>query len=353
MSGNSGWISVIRPGKRVLATISKKTKTKNGCELAVKWRSFAPNSAISRGRAVAFGMAVSVLIVFLDAAMTAENLGLLMLSMVLRVTMLAVCLIGLRRMRAMGQIGYEPGIQISSWPSGFGCRGVGRSESLSSTPRRTESFEQFWDLLDQQELAFARASVDGPKRISCCDYGFACPGNSCNELLSPRPLEFEDLTIVEEQMMAENRLEPKSRMVLHQRIANRNGQSHPIQTSKVHPQFSWICAQRMIFSRSELASGSADLSTVTTLPEGDGTVRLRFSPQIHHGQVRPSFGVANKAFFMDSSQTISKLADLTFTVRVRPGETVVIAPTSDVEDLGRLFFGEPGQETTNRGMNPR
>ena len=207
---------------------------------------------------------------------------------------------------------------------------------------QSEQFERFWELLDQQELPLPERQLMDQNGLRVAIMASHAPA-ILHELLLPRPPELENLSIVEEQLMAENRLEPKSRMVLHQRIANRNGQAHPIQTSSVHPQFQWTVHSGDLQSigAGELVRGFID---VTTLPSGDGTVRLRFSPQVHHGQVRPSFGVADKAFFMDSSQSIKKLADLTFTVRVRPGQTVVIAPTADVEDLGKLFFGEPDPE---------
>ena len=258
--------------------------------------------------------------------------------MVFRVTLLAVCLIGLSGCARWDKTDSRSEFKF---PTGrLASDAVALEIGIAQLDdSQNEKFEQFWDLLDQQELPLPKRQLMDQNGFRIAIMASHAPA-ILNELLVPRPLEFEDLTIVEEHMMVEDRLEPKSRMVLHQRIANRNGQVHPIQTSKVHPQFSWILHNGDLQSigTGQWVRGFID---VKTLPEGDGTVRLQFSPQIHHGQVRPSFGVANKAFFMDASQTINKLADLMFTVRVRPGETVVIAPTSDVEDLGRLFFGEP------------
>lgn len=269
--------------------------------------------------------------------MTAEILGFLVLPMVFRVT-LAVCLIGVCGCARWDKTDSRSEFKF---PQGrLASDAVALEIGIAQLDvSQTEVFEQFWNLMDQQELALPQRQLMDQNGLRVAIMASHAPA-ILNELLAPRPLEFEDLTIVEEHMMAEDRLEPKSRMVLHQRIANRNGQAHPIQTSKVHPQFRWTIrnADLQSIGTGQWVRGFFD---VTTLPEGDGTVRLQFSPQIHHGEVRPSFGVANKAFFMDSSQTVNKLAELMFTLRVRPGETVVIAPTSDVEDLGSLFFGEP------------
>ena len=257
--------------------------------------------------------------------------------MVLRFMFLAVCLSGLGGCAQWDKS--EAGREFKFPQGRLASDAVALEIGIAQLDiSQSKSFEEFWDLLDQQELPLSERQLLDQNGLRVAIMASHAPA-TLNELLSPRPLELEDLTLVEEHLMAENRLERKSRMVLHQRIANRDGQAHPVQTSKVHPQFSWtICnGDLKSLGAGQWVRGMID---VTTLPEGDGSVRLRFSPQIYHGEIRPSFGVANKAFFMDATQTICKIEDLTFTVRVRPGETVVIAPTADVEDLGLLFFGD-------------
>jgi hypothetical protein len=202
---------------------------------------------------------------------------------------------------------------------------------------QSEMFERIWGQLDEQEIDFdVRKRLD-ENGIRVAIMPSHAPAQF-NKLVAPRPLEHQQLTLVEQQMAAKGRLKPKSRMVEHQRISNRDGQSHPIQTSDVHPELSWMIHNR---DRQSYGSGKSvrGVFLVTTTPLGDGTVRLRFSPQIHHGDPRPTYDVAGNAFYVDSMQTVTKLTHLEFTATVRPGESVVISPTEDVTDLGKLFFG--------------
>jgi hypothetical protein len=202
---------------------------------------------------------------------------------------------------------------------------------------QVETFEEFWKTLDQQavDLPFRKRLDQNGIRVGIM--ASHAPA-TLNELLEPRPIELEVLDAVEQQMADRDMLEPKPRMIVHQRINNRNGQAHPIQTSDIQAAASWTVHQgdRQIVGSGELVRGFVE---IITLPQGDGTVRIKLNPQIHHGQVKPTIGVADRSFFFDTSQTITKLTDLNFGVDLRPGESLMLAPTSDVADLGALFFG--------------
>ena len=211
---------------------------------------------------------------------------------------------------------------------------------------QTEKFESFWRSLDEQEVDLKNRKKLDQNGIRVAIMASHAPA-VFNELLEPRPIEHEALDLVEQQMAARDLLEPKPRMIVHQRINNRDGQAYPIQTSDVHQEFSWVVhnGDFQNVGAGELVRGFFEL---TTLPQGDGTVRLKILPQIHHGQVRPTIGVAERSFFFDNSQKIAKIADLDFTVDLRPGETLVIAPTDDQAELGQLFFGStPATDTTD------
>ncbi len=161
--------------------------------------------------------------------------------MVLRFTILAVCLIGYGGCARWDKSDTSREFKFPQGRLASDAVALEVGIAQLDTSQR-ESFEHFWGLLDQQELPLAERQLMDQNGLRVAVMASHAPA-ILNELLSPRPLEYEDLTIVEKQMKVENRLEPKPRMVLHQRIANRDGQSHPIQTSKVHPQFSWTVTQ--------------------------------------------------------------------------------------------------------------
>ena len=211
----------------------------------------------------------------------------------------------------------------------FGLAQLDNSQSMM--------FEHVWEQLDEQEVDLDVRKLLDQNGIRVAIMPSHAPAQF-NKLVAPRPLEHEQLTLVERKLAEKGKLKPKSRMVEHQRISNRDGQSHPIQTSDVHPELSWVIHNN---DRQSFGSGKSvrGMFKVTTTPQGDGTVRLRFSPQIYHGDPRPTYDVAGNAFFVESSQAVTKLAHLEFAVTVRPGESVVVAPTADLTDLGKLFFG--------------
>jgi hypothetical protein len=208
---------------------------------------------------------------------------------------------------------------------------------------QTLSFEEFWSSLDQQKLELSvrqRIDQNGLRAAIMASYVPA----TMQRLIEPRPVELESLDLVEQQMAEKSLLEPKPRVLVHQRITNHDGEKYPIQTSEVFPEFSWTvrCDGLESFTTGKLVRG---IFEIVTLPQGDGSVRLRITPQVHHGVVRPTIGVAERAFFFDSMQSVNRISELTLDVTMRPGETLVIAPTADVQDLGELFFGMPAAAT--------
>ncbi len=200
-----------------------------------------------------------------------------------------------------------------------------------------ESFEEFWSVLDQQKLPLpVRQRID-QNGLRVAIMASQAPA-VLQQLLEPRSLDLEVLDVVEQQLAAKNRMKPKPRMILHERIVNRDGETYPIQTSEIHAEYAWIVrnGELQTVGTGQLVRG---LFEIMTLPQGDGSVRLRVTPQIQHGHVQSMIGVAERDFIYDAGQTATRLTDLTFDVTLRPGETLVIAPTADRQDLGRLFFG--------------
>lgn len=200
-----------------------------------------------------------------------------------------------------------------------------------------ESLEAAWRLLDQQKLPLAIRQTLDQNGLRVAIMASQAPAEF-ERLLKPRPLELEQLDIVEQQLAAKNKMEPKPRLIVHQRIVNHDGETYPIQTSEIHSQMEWTVKHD---SAQTFGSGQSvrGLFEIMTLPQGDGSVRLRITPQIQHGMLQPKISVAERSFIFDKGQSVIQLNELLFDVPLKPGETLVVAPTADVADLGKLFFG--------------
>lgn len=207
---------------------------------------------------------------------------------------------------------------------------------------QADTFETFWSLLDQQKLPISIRQLLDQNGLRAAVMPSHAP-TELHQLQQPRPVELQQLDAVQQQMAKENLLQPEPRLILHQRITSRSGETHPVEVSEFHPQATWNLLQGDLRS---VGSGQQVRGVVQliAIPQGDGSVRLRLVPEIHHGDMRPTINVAERAFVLDSGQTVQKLADLAVDLSLRPGETIVLAPTSDISDLGKLFFGEPDRK---------
>ena len=201
---------------------------------------------------------------------------------------------------------------------------------------QVDSFEQFWSRLDHQKF-------EQPIRQRLDQNGIRVgvmpsqPPGIFLQLVQPRPCELESLDLVQQQMAAQGKLEPKSRMLKHQRVVNRRSDTYRVETSEVHPQAQWEVRrdQQSSFGTGELVQAVYE---ITTSPQSDGTTRIRLAPRINYGPVQQTIGAGEQAFAYDSHQAGQLLSELGVEVVLRPGETIVLAPTSDRADLGKLFF---------------
>ena len=202
---------------------------------------------------------------------------------------------------------------------------------------QSETFEQFWGLLDQQELPLElrkRLDQNGIRAAIMSSH----PPALLHDLVEPKPIRMDKLTELEKQLHAKGLLREKQRMIAHERISSREGQSRPVATSGNHAEISWIIrnGDKQTVGSDKSVRG---VISVTSYPQGDGSVRLVFKPEIHHGRIRHRIGAAEHAFLMKESQAVTPVDDLKFAVTLRSGESIVIAPTQDVADLGKLLFG--------------
>ena len=220
---------------------------------------------------------------------------------------------------------------------------------------QTEAIDRVWRALDQQELSLeTRQQLDrhGLKAAVMSQR----PPSDFESLVNPRQVVLEELNGFQRQLYLKGKLKASERMLVHDRISNRQGQSHSIPTSQAHPSLSWtIETPATRDSQESLIEDSAKnvrgVFVIRTYPQGDGSVRVVVQPQIHHGDVTQRYGATANGFKFDQQQTVATPASLEFEVTLRSGETLVIGPTAEVTGLGHLFFGEidPSQDDSLTG----
>jgi hypothetical protein len=210
---------------------------------------------------------------------------------------------------------------------------------------QSETLKRFWLALDQQELP-----LDVRQRLDQHGLKVAImpsrPPSTFSDLVDPREILIDELNNFERQLYLKGLMKPVSRMLTHEMISNRKGQSHPVNTSPAHATMSWTIHQ----DDSQLTESSEQVRgvvAITTFPQGDGSVRVHVEPQIHHGAQHRRIGATASGFKFDTRQNISRLEPLEFDVRLRSGESIVIGPTADVSELGQLFFGTTQETNTH------
>ena len=165
---------------------------------------------------------------------------------------------------------------------------------------------------------------------------------SLQQMLEPDPIDEESLDSWQSQLFEKGLLKPKPKVLLHDGIQNRKGESHPVPVSQTLPEASWIVKNG---TRNTAGAGTQvrAVMEVKTYPNGDGTVRIVCTPTLHLGQPRPQIGVSQQAFIYENSQDKQLLDELSFELCLRSGESAIIGPTSDLGDLGALFFANPNR----------
>lgn len=86
---------------------------------------------------------------------------------------------------------------------------------------------------------------------------------------------------------------------------------------------------------------------LTTTPEGDGTVGLQLTPEIHHGPSHQCWVALNGMFHIDSARDCERFEDLLIDTVLSPGQTLVLSASPDPVSLGEAFFVD-GAKTQRR-----
>jgi len=198
-----------------------------------------------------------------------------------------------------------------------------------------EELESFIDSTDQKlPLATRQRLDDNGLRVSIVSN---INSVRLQGLLAPRIPKREWLTDHELELAEAGKLEPTYRLTSQRHVEKRRGESFTAEVSPVRAESTW-----QVYEGTRAVPGRAALAQcqmrITSWPQSDGSVRIQFLPEIHHGQKQSKIGVAGQNFSVNQQREIQELRSLSFELAVRPGETILVAPTEKLERIGKLFF---------------
>ena len=148
-----------------------------------------------------------------------------------------------------------------------------------------------------------------------------------HNLLEPYVPDPDSVDVAARPLALAGKLDPISRLLIHQRISNQDGEVYPVGTSDMYEELAWA-----VFHNEHIEEGRAERARcffdVTTFPNSDGTATLKLVPVIRHGKEVPRIEVAEGAFVMDRGQRRTNLDEIGFEVPLRTGQTLIVAANS-------------------------
>jgi len=204
-----------------------------------------------------------------------------------------------------------------------------------------EMFEEYWSHLDQMKVPLPVRKIADENGLRYAIMSPQIPG-VLPQLLESRELDVSGLDDLKRQMAEAGLLKSPSRMVSHQRIENDTGEEYEITTSDVYPQKRWAIADKDSIRLTGFGQLVKGVYRLSSFPQTDGSVRLVMLPEIHHGVAKNRFDVSQRTFLFNESQIETKVTPLEFAVNLKPGESLILAPTGASKTIGDLLFGHEG-----------
>ena len=197
-----------------------------------------------------------------------------------------------------------------------------------------EKFEYVWTHVDQQAIPLRKRKQLDQNGFRVGVLGSQLPAELV-ELLEPSPDETLDASSVDQA--TKNSLWHSMRFAKHQRIQIQTNEEHWLECSRVIPDLAWSVTngQRR---RTGLCQQAQCGFTVTTQPLGNGTVQIFVRPEIRHGQLRQRIGFDEDSFLFHRQQERLRISELDVEYFLRAGETLLVASTPTLYELGIPFF---------------
>jgi hypothetical protein len=85
-------------------------------------------------------------------------------------------------------------------------------------------------------------------------------------------------------------------------------------------------------------------------PQGDGRVRIKLVPEVHHGEIRQRWIGDERALRLDAGQQREAFDEFQIAATLSPGQTMLLTCTDDLKGLGRHFFTDGEKPNIQRRM---
>lgn len=157
------------------------------------------------------------------------------------------------------------------------------------------------------------------------------------DLIKPIQVKPDWLSGQERELANAGKLPEISRLKTHRHVEKKRGESFHVETSPIQSSVSWCIydGQQKTHDAATMAQGQMK---ITAWPQVDGTVLIEFVPEIHYGENLSRVGVHGKDLAVQQSREIKSLHALAFSVSMKIGETLVVAPAETYERAGKLLF---------------
>ena len=216
---------------------------------------------------------------------------------------------------------------------------------------QTAQQQELLGTIDQQKLSLETRKQLDRNGLSCGIMSTRPPA-VFHDLVKPFVPHPDAVDIAARPLALAGKLEPVSRLLIHQRISNQDGEVYPVGTSDLYANLEWAVhhADRVERDESETARCFFD---ITTFPNSDGSVTLKLVPVIRHGNEVPRIEVAEGSFLMDRGQRRSNLEKVGFEISLRTGQTLIVSATHPFSEdaakdelLGPLLLGSKSPDET-------
>jgi hypothetical protein len=123
------------------------------------------------------------------------------------------------------------------------------------------------------------------------------------------------------------------------RLQARQGQRYEIMGPDVHEELIALFDEDGEIRAAKYPQAQCVLA-LRSFPQGDGTVNLEVTPEIHYGVPHQHFSGQDGVFQVESKRETKILDDLRFEASISPGQTLLLTTTPDAKGLGGKFFTE-------------
>jgi hypothetical protein len=193
--------------------------------------------------------------------------------------------------------------------------------------------DQLWQQVDEQKVPAAARQHLNENGFRCGLTGPHLP-SELRELLDTqsRSNTLDQVVTSELDVLAQNR-----------RVQMRAGQRTEVVTSSPRAEMVVLHKDKAGTKVGGKSFRDAQCILATrSFPQGDGTVRLEITPEVHHGAPRKQWVAGEGTFQILSGREREVYQDLLIDLSLAPGQTLILSCTPARKGVGQNFFVESG-----------